>query len=111
MVQYGTPSMDGPLCGFSVRGISYRAITGRRAEAEKLLTKLSELSVSRYVCPYEIATAHAAMGRHDDAIKWLRKGVDERSVCMPDMKIDPRLDSLHSDPRFQQLLRDVGFSP
>jgi tetratricopeptide (TPR) repeat protein len=103
------PGDSTPLDLATVAGIY--ATTGRRAEAEKLLTKLSELSVSRYVCPYEIATAHAALGRHGDAIDWLRKGVDERSVCMPDMKMDPRLDSLRSDPRFQQLLRDVGFSP
>jgi tetratricopeptide (TPR) repeat protein len=98
-----------PLDLASMAGIY--ATSGRRLDAENALSKLKELSARRYVCPYEIATAHAALGQRDEAIAWLRKGVERRSVCMPDMKMDPRLDGLRSDPRFKDLLRDVGFAP
>ena len=86
-----------------------RATEGHRAEAELLLMKLSDLSATRYVCPYEIATVHNALGHRDDAIKWLRRGVESRSVCMPDLKTDPRWDNLRTDARFQQILHEVGF--
>lgn len=42
-------------------------------------------------------------------LTWLRKAVDERSICIPDVKTDPRLDGLRAHPRVKQLLRDVGF--
>jgi len=40
---------------------------GEREEAERELSKLEMLSDSRYVCPYEIATARAALGQRDQA--------------------------------------------
>jgi TolB-like protein/DNA-binding winged helix-turn-helix (wHTH) protein/Tfp pilus assembly protein PilF len=85
------------------------AVSGRRGDAERVLTRLKELASTRYVCPYEMATAHAALGQRDKALDWLRKAVDDRSVCIPDVKTDPRLDGLRSDPRFRQLLHEVGF--
>ena len=84
---------------------------GKRTEAEQVLSKLETLSDSRYICSYEIATARAALGQRDQALRWLRRAVDDRSVCIPDLKTDPRLDALRSDPRFQALLKEVGFAP
>ena len=43
-------------------------------------------------------------GDRDRAIAELEKGVQTRSL-MPFVFADPQLDSLRSDPRFQQLLR------
>jgi tetratricopeptide (TPR) repeat protein len=100
----GSPFDLGTLAGI-------HAMRGRRAEAEQVLSTLEELSKSRYVCPYEMATARAALGQHDAALGWLRRAVDDRSVCIPDLKTDPRLDALRHDPRFQALLKEVGFTP
>jgi hypothetical protein len=50
------------------------------------------------------------LGRKDEAIGWLQKAVSDRTICMPDMKAEPRFDSLRSDPRFTELLQRVGFS-
>ena len=85
------------------------ATTGRRAQAEGALRRLEALSSKSYVCPYEIATVHAALGEHEEAIRWLEKGLADRSVCMPDLKTDPRFDALRSDSRFQEVLHRVGF--
>jgi tetratricopeptide (TPR) repeat protein len=87
------------------------AMSGRRSEAEAVLARLHALAEQRYVCPYEIATTHAALHQDDEAFRWLRRGIQDRSSCMPDLKVDPRFDRLRSDPRFVQLLRDVGFGP
>jgi len=85
------------------------AMSGRREEAERVLARLQDLSATRYVCPYEIATARAALGQHEEALSWLRKAVNEHSVCIPDIKTDPRLDVLRDNPVFKSLLREVGF--
>ena len=85
------------------------AVSGDRNEAERMLSRLNAVAKHQYVCPYEMATAHAVLGDKDQALTWLGKGLRERSGCMPDLKVDPRLDSLRSDPRFQQLMKEVGF--
>jgi TolB-like protein/DNA-binding winged helix-turn-helix (wHTH) protein/Tfp pilus assembly protein PilF len=85
------------------------AMSGRREDAERVLARLQDLSATRYVCPYEIATARAALGQHEEALSWLRKAVNEHSVCIPDIKTDPRLDVLRDNPVFKSLLREVGF--
>ncbi len=85
------------------------AVSGNRAEAERLLSRLDSISKRHYVCPYEMATAHAVLGDKEKALDWLNRGLKERSACMPDLKADPRLDSLRSDARFQEFLKRVGF--
>ena len=45
---------------------------------------------------------------HQEAMHWLEKGFQERFGWMLHLKVDPRLDPLRSDPRFQDLLRRVG---
>jgi hypothetical protein len=77
-------------------------------KAEK---KTDSISSRHYVCPYEMATAHAVLGNKDKALDWLSKGLKERSACMADVKVDPRLDSLRADARFNTLLKQVGFQP
>jgi hypothetical protein len=44
----------------------------------------------------------------DQAFRWFDKAVEERSDCMVALAVDPRLDSLRSDQRFQDLQRRVG---
>ena len=109
------PELDETIAGGSPLDLAtlagIHAMQGRRAEAEQVLSKLEALSDSRYVCPYEIATARTALGQHDQALRWLRRAIDDRSVCVPDLKTDPRLDALRADPRFQALLKEVGFTP
>jgi TolB-like protein/DNA-binding winged helix-turn-helix (wHTH) protein/thioredoxin-like negative regulator of GroEL len=87
------------------------AVSGRKQDAKRVLAKLSAISKKRYVCAYEMGTAYAILGDKDKAVACLRKAYEERSSCMTDLKADPRLDSLRSDPRFHELLRNVGFSP
>jgi TolB-like protein/DNA-binding winged helix-turn-helix (wHTH) protein/Tfp pilus assembly protein PilF len=89
---------------------SYAAV-GKRRDAERVLVKLVAISKKRYVCAYEMGTAYAILGQKDKAIACLRRAYGVRSGCMADMKADPRLDSLRSDPRFQELLQNVGFLP
>jgi TolB-like protein/Flp pilus assembly protein TadD len=103
------PSIDDPM-ELAALGASY-AVSGDTAEARKILSQLTAMSRRRYVCPYEMATTHAILGDKDEAIACLTAAYRERSSCIPDIKTDPRLDSLRKDARFQELVRNVGFPP
>lgn len=104
------PPSSGDADALQLAAITGRqAVSGNRAEAERLLSRLDSISKRHYVCPYEMATAHAILGNKDKALDWLSRGLKERSACMPDLKADPRLDSLRGDARFQDFLRRVGF--
>jgi len=61
-----------------------------------------------YVCPYEVAGVHALLGDKDQALDWLGKAYKGRS-CVYWLRQDPRLDSLRSDPRFLELMRNMKF--
>jgi serine/threonine protein kinase/Tfp pilus assembly protein PilF len=109
---------DSPLLLTSLASAYARA--GRRADSNRILRHLEELSkhqgpapawhqgLSPYVCPYEVAGVYAQLGNKDQAFKWLAKALRSRS-CMYFLRQDPRLESIHSDPRFQELLTRMSF--
>jgi hypothetical protein len=45
------------------------------------------------------------------AIEWLEKAYEERDPNLHSGGIEPDWDSLHPDPRFQDLLRRLGLAP
>ncbi|MBA3766399.1 MAG: tetratricopeptide repeat protein [Acidobacteria bacterium] len=85
-------------------GYAY-AQSGRREEAQRILTEMMELSKNRYVSPLYIATVHTGLGDQDQAIEWLYKAYDARHPGLVLIKVDPMFDSLRGATRFQELLR------
>jgi tetratricopeptide (TPR) repeat protein len=86
------------------------AVIGRRAEAEKILRDVKQKSKSGYVSPYMIATIYAGLGEKDRALELLEQAYQERSLDLAShLKADLRFDNLRSEPRFQALVRRVGF--
>jgi tetratricopeptide (TPR) repeat protein len=59
---------------------------------------------------YDFAQINARLGNRDEAFRWLEKLYGERSGWITKLNADPELDNLHSDPRFQDLLRRVGLA-
>ena len=55
-----------------------------------------------------LATFYAALGEKDKAFAELNKSYENRENIMSQLKVDPRLDPLRSDPRFADLVRRVG---
>jgi tetratricopeptide (TPR) repeat protein len=60
---------------------------------------------------WAIARHYAFLGEKDKALDWLLKGYEEHAPLMATIKVDPSYDSLHSDSRFQDLLRRMNFPP
>jgi len=86
------------------------AMSGNQTAAREILAQLIELSKKRYVSPYDIALIHAALGEIDDAFGWLENAYDRCVEWMIYTNIDPRLDPLRPDARFDDLLARLGFA-
>jgi tetratricopeptide (TPR) repeat protein len=63
---------------------------------------------SSHAPSYFLARMYTALGEKDKAFAALEKDYEKRNWTMTDLKVDPALDSLRSDPRFADLLRRVG---
>ncbi len=83
------------------------ALTGRRAEATAILEKLN--TTEKYVSPTELAILYAALGDREKAFVSLEKAYTGRDFKLNDLKVEPAYDPLREDPRFQELLKKVGF--
>jgi hypothetical protein len=84
------------------------ALAGERDEGEGLLRRLEgRTGGGGYVPSYEIAKAHAALGRPDQAFAWLDRALGERSHSMMLLRVDPQLGGLREDPRFARLVARV----
>jgi TolB-like protein/tetratricopeptide (TPR) repeat protein len=93
-------------------GYAYAA-AGKREKAQTVLEQLKFEAISRkkYGFAFPIARIHAALGERDLAFAWLRKSCDERDGLVAWLRVDPTMDNLRPDPRFAQLLKDMGLPP
>ena len=87
------------------------AVSGKRAEAHKVLAELKDLSKRRYVAPFDIALVYVGLGDKAQALEWLQRAYEDHSFRLTWIKVDPRLDSLRGEPRFQDLLRRMNLAP
>lgn len=88
------------------------AVSGQRDEAQKLVAELLKETGSKDVSPCNVARIYAGLGENEQAFAWLERAILERdtNLTMPGLKVDAQLESLHADPRFQDLLRQMGLS-
>jgi TolB-like protein len=89
----------------SPRYARLNALWGKREEA---LSILSSPEWSNWP-PWTRAVVYGALGEKDEAFRLLDQAHDERSPFLAGAKVDPRLDPLRDDPRFQDLLRRMNF--
>jgi TolB-like protein/Flp pilus assembly protein TadD len=84
---------------------------GRKDEALAILRQLRELresSKQRYVSPYNLALIHIGLDEKDEAIQLLEETYEERDgYNIAFLKVEPMLDPLRGDPRFEALVQKV----
>ena len=56
---------------------------------------------------FDRALFNAQLGNKDEAFKYLEVIYQQRGIWMTYLRVEPRLDPLRDDPRFQDLLRRV----
>lgn len=94
----------------SLAGYTY-AVSESRDQAQKTLDELKSMSSNKYVPPYNVAMIYLGFGDKDRAFEWLNKAYGGRDVRLRLLKVEPKWDSIRSDPRFGDLMRRLGFQP
>ncbi len=74
----------------------------------KALGQMHELAKQRYVSAYGFGVAYAALGDKDQAFQWLERSLQDRAWEINYLNVDSNMDSLRSDPRFNDLVKRVG---
>jgi tetratricopeptide (TPR) repeat protein len=83
------------------------AVLQDRREAQRIANDLERLRGDKGLFSYELGIIHAALGDLDQAFTWLRRAVRERSGWIAYVRVDPRLDTLQADPRFDGLFTET----
>jgi TolB-like protein/tetratricopeptide (TPR) repeat protein len=94
----------------SVLGLLARVygLSGNKTEAEKILNQLKELSTQRYVAAYSFALVYLGLGDKEEALSWLEKSYQDRAGAdIGYMRVDPLLDPLRGEPRFEALAEKI----
>jgi eukaryotic-like serine/threonine-protein kinase len=87
------------------------AESGYNGALSRYLGQLLRRSRSEFVSPMDVASVYARLGNKDQAMLWLGRALEERDSFLTFARVYPRFDGLHSDPRFQELVRRVGLPP
>jgi TolB-like protein len=95
------PLMDAAL------GLAY-AVSGKKAETMKLAEAFKAAAKKRYIPPTYFGMLFAGLGDKDKAMIWLEKAYDDRADGLTWLNVEPMLDEVRSDPRFQNLIRKIG---
>jgi TolB-like protein len=114
-----------PILGMDLSGDQFALMTiiwvyyeaGETAVTRELFDRLQEIGQTRWLDPVYQAIGHACVGEYEAALGQLERGLQERSVNMIFVKLRPSpplldvLDPLFTDPRFQEVLRQMDAGP
>jgi len=85
-----------------------RAQSGDKEAAKQMLAELEELSQHRYVRAYWRVLLYLSLENREQAIRWLEQAVaDHEGGYVGWIEVDPQLDRLRGDPRFEALVQKV----
>jgi tetratricopeptide (TPR) repeat protein len=85
------------------------AVSGRQEKARSVLNRMLDIRAKRYVDGYLIGEVYAGLGEKEKAFEWLNKAYEEHAGQMIFIKFDPCFKNLHSDPRYKELLKKMGW--
>jgi TolB-like protein len=95
------PLMDAAL------GLAY-AVSGKKGLTAKLAEQFKAAAKTRYIPPTYFGMLFAGLGDKDKALEWLEKAFEERADGLTWLNVEPMLDELRTDPKFQDLIRRIG---
>jgi TolB-like protein/Flp pilus assembly protein TadD len=97
---------------FTTAGLGHLyASSGRSAEARVIFDELRARAQNTYVPAYDLALVCVGLGATDQAFEWLDRAYEERCGWLTYLKVEPRMDTLRGDSRFNDLLRRLRLMP
>jgi tetratricopeptide (TPR) repeat protein len=94
--------------GTTVIEAHLEAARGNEAKALALLDTLHDPKKRSPIDSYSMAAVYAALGANDQALRWLERACRDRVNFVVYAGVDPWLEPLHGDPRFDAVLRRIG---
>ncbi len=85
------------------------AKSGQTEGARKCLVDLESRAKTGFAPAYAIAQIHLGLGDKQKALDHLERSFDQREALLVFLKVEPRWDELHSEPRFIALMKRMGF--
>ena len=97
--------------GASMSDLAYAyAKAGKVEELRNLLTELLNEVVGNDGLATSVACVYAQLGEADEAMKWLEKAYEERVGYLVAANSDFAFDAIRADPRFQALMKKIGWT-
>jgi TolB-like protein/DNA-binding winged helix-turn-helix (wHTH) protein len=84
-------------------------LVGRTSEAEAVVSELGGRARVNYISAFAFATVYLGLRDFDKFFEWLERAFAERSYWLVFLDIEIKYDTVRSDPRFQDLIRRLGF--
>ena len=84
------------------------AKSGRRSDAESVIKELEERYANRAADGRDLAVVYAGLDEKDKAFAWLEKAFQYHSFFLAALKLEPLLEPLRNDPRWDDLSRRIG---
>ncbi len=85
-----------------------QAVAGASTKARDLVKRLQAISKRKYVSPYDHALVHAGLGQEEETLTWLDRALEEKSIWLGYLNVEPAFDELREKPRFKSLLKRIG---
>jgi TolB-like protein/Tfp pilus assembly protein PilF len=109
IVQFEHGVRIGGRVPFTLSGLALgHAASGEAAKARAILAEMMAQSPRHYVASYFVAQVLAALGDLEGAFPALERALEERVHWLAAIRLDPTLDPLRADPRFDDIVRRVG---
>jgi len=86
------------------------AKAGRIDDVRELLSEWLNEVETNHELAVAIASAYTSLGNRDKAIEWLERAYSDHVTALISANADFVFDSIRMDPRFQSLMRKLGFT-
>ena len=87
-----------------LRAVGQKRVTESDAALAELTKNEAETAAD------QIADVYACRGDKDKAFEWLERARRQRDAGLPTLRVDPYLQNLHDDPRWNAFLRTMGLT-
>ena len=79
---------------------------GNRQKALQILEQIKQSSNTR-ILAFDVAIGYVGLGGKNEAMNWLERSYAQKEISILTIRINPFLDPLRGDPRFEALAQKV----